>query len=190
MALRLFWNTPSQILATVLLGWGLTVSVFGQGTVTFANPVPIYDVDGKTPLGPGFLAELYAAAPGTSLEPFSASIIQFLPGPNAGYFFNAMDVAIPGVPDGWTAVVQVVAWRASDGATFAAANHPGGHVGASSIFTVAGLTGGPGDTLPSPPLTGLQSFSLYVVVPEPSALLLGLLGGAALMRWRRFRGLG
>ena len=189
-------HIPSPVLCRALLA-SLTMAlspmpVLGQGWVEFENfgavDAPIYDVDSRTLLaGPDFLAQLYAAAPGQSLQPVGVPA-PFLSGEYAGYF-QGNDYAIPGVPPFATAVVQVVAWRASDGATFKEANHLGGHVGESPHLTLV-----LGDVqLPSQlpaPLTGLQSFSLHVVVPEPSAFALGLLGGAVLAlgrRWRRCR---
>ncbi|MBU6399000.1 MAG: hypothetical protein KGS61_01655 [Verrucomicrobia bacterium] len=142
----------------------------------------VYDVDGKTPLaGSGFLAELYAAAPGNSLEPMLSSITPFstaIP----GYFFGGI-VSVPGTAPAGIAVVQVVAWRASDGATFAEANHSGAHVGASSVFQVGPLAGDHLGSAP-PALYDLESFSLYVV-PEPAVLTLDLLAafGIAFNCW-------
>lgn len=165
----------------------LNLTGLSQGILEFNNDnepfvdAPIFDVDGKTPLtGRGFLAELYAAAPGQPLQPVSDSITPFLTGNSAGYF-AALTVAVPGVSAGSTATVQVVAWRASDGATFAAANHFGAHIGESSVFNVGPLwsPSWPPSTFPTP-ITGLQSFSLQVVVPEPSVFAFGLLGGALL----------
>ncbi len=172
--------------------WSSCSICFSQGLVDFHNydprgvDSPIYDVDGTTPLaGPAFLAGLYAATPGNSLQPVGVPVGFFVGDP--GYFGGAY-FAVPGVEWGDMAVVQVVAWRASDGPTFAAANHPGGHVGQSSIFIIGplGNPGPPGNPLPAA-LIGLQSFALYVVVPEPSALALGLLGGSALFLYRRAR---
>ena len=160
-----------------------STSVPGQGSVTLANAIddidaPIYDVDGITPLaGTAFLAQLYAAAPGSSLAPIG-SPTTFLTGANAGYV-QAIDEQVPGVPAFSIALIQVVAWRASDGATFAAANHLGGQVGESAILNIRlGCSGTPA-CLPAD-LVGLQSFSLHVVVPEPSPAALAVLGLALL----------
>lgn len=171
-----------------LLGLAILVfsstSVPGQGWVTLANGLgdvdaPIYDVDGITPLaGTAFLAQLYAAAPGNSLAPIGPAT-PFLTGSNAGYVVGVGGVQVPGVPAFSIALIQVVAWRASDGATFAAANHLGGHVGESAILNVRlGCIWTPA-CLPAD-LVGLQSFSLHVVVPEPSPAALAVLGLALL----------
>jgi hypothetical protein len=178
----LCWNLRVVFIVTMVAAGGAMPRVLGQGVVTMGNLVPVFDVDGKTPLaGPAFLAELYAAAPGKSLEPISASITPFLPAPDAGFFFNPVDVVIPGVPQGGTAVGQVVAWRASEGPTFDAANHPGAHVGASPTFNL--YERGPGAT----GVALMPGFSLHVVVPEPSVLRYGLVCLAALAWWRRTR---
>ena len=181
-------------LALVLMAVvGAPFVALSQGLLWFGNyntgpgavDAPIYDVDSMTPLiGPGFVAQLYAAAPGETLQPVGISR-PFGIGSGAGYFVG-IDEPIPGVPAGGTATVQVVAWRLSDGPTFAVANHPGAHVGESLIFTVGPLS----DQRPPPApyiigLAGLQSFSLHVVVPEPAVFALGLLGGAVLALGRR-----
>ena len=186
-------------LALVLIAVvGAASAVLSQGLLWFGNyntgpgavDAPIYDVDGVSLLsGPVFVAQLYAAAQGESLQPVGISR-PFGVGSGAGYFVG-IDEPIPGVPAGGTATVQVVAWRLSDGPTFATANHPGAHVGESLVFTVGPLS----DEGPPPApyiigLAGLQGFSLHVVVPEPSVFALGLLGGALLAlgrRWRRCR---
>jgi hypothetical protein len=153
-------------------------AALSQGVLNFANlggqvDAPIYDIDGTTRLaGPGFLAGLYAAPVGQSLAPVGAPVAFLTAFP--GYFLGGA-TQVPGVPAGGSAVVQVVAWRASDGPTYALANHPGGHVGGSGLLdvTLAGGTQSPSF------LIGLQSFSLHEVVPEPSVLALGLLAGCA-----------
>ena len=184
------WRGIGTAATQLALGFVLTSSVSGQGTLRFASfgdgwTAPIYDVDGKTPLtGSGFLAQLLAATPGSSLRPIG------LPVPfsdtNPGYF-GPVGVIVPVVPAYGTATVQVVVWRASDGPTFAAANRPGAPVGESSVFNVGPLSwlGPPPPTFPAPNLIGLQSFSLHVIVPEPSVFALGLLGGAGLVLDRR-----
>jgi hypothetical protein len=147
-----------------------------QGELNFANlgghvDAPIYDIDGTAPLaGPGFLAGLYAAPVGQSLAPVGNPVAFLTAFP--GYFLGGA-TQVPGVPAGGTAAVQVVAWRASDGPTYALANHPGGHVGGSGLLdvTLASPTANPSF------LIGLQSFSLHEVVPEPSVFALGLLVG-------------
>ena len=165
----------------------------GQGSITTSNPpgpfgVSIYDIDGTTPLaGPAFLAQFYAAAVGESLQPIGS------PMPFSTEFpgrFKGGAATVPGTTPGGSAMVQLVAWRASDGATFALADHVGAHVGRSDIFEAFFL--GHIDFPYGPPagLFGLRSFSLAVVVPEPSVLELALAAATvlALARGRRWFG--
>ncbi len=176
--------TAGAAIVLTMSGWeyqGMT-----QGLVAFNNAYPIYDVDDKTPLqGPAFLAQLYAAPVGvTPLQPVGAPVSFLTTDP--GYFAdpNESILAVPGVPPRNTASIQVVVWRASDGATFEAANHPGGHVGESAVINL--LLGN--DRMPGEfpaDLSGVPSFSLQVVVPEPSVFALGLLGGSLLALGRR-----
>ena len=158
-----------------------------QGLIGIQNPpaAPIFDVDGNTLLsGPGFLAQVYAGAFADSLEPIGSPVPFSTVRP--GYFFDPTGAkAMPGTSPGGNAMVQVVAWRTSDGATFGAADHPGAHLGQSTVFEVRGRgdPNPPGEP-PAPILYGLQSFSLHVVVPEPSVLELVLVGAALLMLGR------
>ncbi len=179
--------------AATLLSLAGSESCAGQGTLALfdapASGAAIYDIDGATPLaGPAFLAQVYAAPVGDSLQPLGSPIPFATIRP--GYFVGPT-VPVPGTTPGGSAMVQVVAWRASDGATFALADHVGGHVGSSEVFEVFGLGN------PNPPgnpvaavMFGLHSFSLAVVVPEPSVLELTLAAATvlALGRGRRWFG--
>jgi PEP-CTERM motif len=157
----------------------------GQGLISFSNipaKAAVYDVDGMTPLGFGFLAQLYATPAGkTSLTPVG-SPVEFV---GLGYFYDNTPAEVPGAFPGQQALVQVRVWRASDGASFEAADHPGAHVGVSEPLAVT-LGSALGDPPPAP-LFGLKGFSLYAVVPEPSAFALALLGAGALAAFGRRR---
>jgi hypothetical protein len=185
-------NARMKLPVIKALRWALWMNLcfaFGgicpaQGLVNFANlnaafgvNAPIYDVDGKTPLGPGFFAQLYAGPVGSTSLQAVGSPVQFV----KGYFFGG-SVAVPGVAGGEIAVVQVRAWRALDGSTFETANHFGGHVGTSAVLTLSAL-GSSNVGVPAG-LIGLESFSLYVV-PEPPVWLLGVLGGVVFSVCRR-----
>jgi len=172
------------LLATCL--WATAVVSYAQGTVNFSNAggtfaSPVYQADGTTKLsGSTYMAELLAGPDASSLAVVGAAA-PFLTGGGAG-FFNGGVITIATVVPGATGTFQVRAWSTAAGATFAAAQASGQGYGLSNVFT--GPTGGVGSPPSSPTsLTGLQSFNL--VVPEPSTIALGVLGGLALLLRRR-----
>jgi len=169
-----------------------TVAAYSQGLVNFANAgaglnAPDFHSDGTTKLsGAGFQAELLGGASSTSLSPVSGAITPYLTGSGAGYF-NGGSQGIPGVTPGGTAWILVRAWNTLNGGTFALAQSSGaidayGTSNGGVPFSV--VTGGAG-TPAGPPATlvGLTSFSLNV--PEPTTFVLGGLGVASLLLFRR-----
>ncbi|MCC6235320.1 MAG: immunoglobulin domain-containing protein, partial [Verrucomicrobiales bacterium] len=135
------------------------------GTVYFANrslaiglDAPVFDVDGKTRLaGAAYLAQLFAGPSDDTLAPVGDPVA-FRDGEGAGYFYSEMR-AIPTVPPGQTARVQVRAWQASAGQTYDAAVRSKGHTGRSVILSLVTGNAGSPPTLPTF-LGGLTSFSL------------------------------
>jgi hypothetical protein len=145
----------------------VTQSPQGGGTVFFANldaaanlNAPVHDLDGVTKLNGVCEAQLYAG-PSLPLLRAVGSPVTFGTGFSAGYFSNAV-VALPNVPPGSNAVVQVRAWDPIAGGTYEIARALGGRFGKSGIFNI---TAGGGSSAPAP-LTGLQSFSLTAGLPE------------------------
>jgi hypothetical protein len=178
-----------MILSSMLVA----VGAFAQGTVNFAAkvtgnydaPVFLDTVGGPNKAGAGYMAQLYAGPSASALAAIG-SPVAFLTGANAGYWRSAA-LAIPSVAPGATASVQIRAWATSAGATYEQALASGSGFGTSTpILSV--VTGGAGSP-PSLPaeLTGLTSFAISggVVIPEPSVLALGALGGLALLIRRR-----
>jgi len=176
----------------------VAIGAYAQGSVNFNNRVtgavppidaPIYigAVGGAKADGAAYMAQLYAGASDATLAAIGTAV-PMRTGAAAGYVTSAV-LAIPTVAPGADARVQIKAWAVASGATYEAAAAANGQVGASSIITVK--TGGAG----SPPglpadLVGLQSFAISgggggPVVPEPSILALGALGGLALLLRRR-----
>jgi hypothetical protein len=159
----------------------LAVSTFAQGTFNFGNNVPtatppinapVFAEDGTTRLaGSGFMAQLYARPVGGTFEAAGAAAA-FLTAAGAGYWLPGSRTAA-NVPAGAQAEVQVRAWRVSDGATWEAAQAAGRGFGQSAILTITSGGGGTPPALPAN-LVGLTSFSL---VPEPSTIALGIIGG-------------
>jgi len=180
-----------MILSSMLVA----VGAFAQGTVNFAARVTgVYDapvfldtVGGPNKAsGAAYMAQLYAGPSASALAAIG-SPVPFLTGTGAGYWRSAA-LAIPSVAPGATASVQIRAWAASAGATYEAALAANGGTGQSTVLNGI-VTGGAGSP-PSLPtdLAGLTSFAIAggtPVVPEPSVLALGALGGLALLIRRR-----
>jgi len=179
-----------MILSSMLVA----VGAFAQGTVNFAAKVTgVYDapvfidtVGGPNKAsGSAYMSQLYAGPSASALAAIG-SPVPFLTGTGAGYWRSA-SLAIPSVAPGATASVQIRAWAASAGATYEAALAANGGTGQSALLSV--VTGGAGSP-PSLPadLAGLASFAIVggtPVIPEPSVLALGALGGLALLIRRR-----
>jgi len=172
----------------------VAVGAFAQGTVNFAAKVTgVYDapvfIDSVTTgarASTGYLAQLYAGPVGGTLAPIGTAPVPFLTGTGAGYWRSA-SLAIGTVAPGATASVQIRAWASAAGASYEAALAAKGATGQSAILSV--VTGGAGSP-PSLPadLAGLASFAITgggPIVPEPSVLALGALGGLALLIRRR-----
>jgi len=187
---------------TILMGVSLlaVVATMAQGTVSMATKkgteinAPCTDKStGALVTGPAFLATLYWGTTADSLQPAVAIVsgvdtalaVEFRTGAAAGYL-PATTVSIKGAAGGSAVYLQVRAWEAAKGATYDAASAAGGKVGMSNVIKVT-----LGDNAANPPTTpgslvGLTAFSVDVgVIPEPSIIALGLLGGAALLLRRR-----
>jgi len=156
----------------------VAVSTYAQGTINFANLVisgggrvvdaPIRAPGGALASGAAFQAQLYARAVGGGAFEAVGAAANFLTGTGAGYFLPGTRT-YAGVGAGASAEIVVRAWQVSSGATWDQATIRG----ASDPITVA--TGGAGSP-PAPPalLLNLQGFT---IVPEPSTIALGIIGG-------------
>jgi len=150
----------------------------------------VFDSDGTTKLtGPTFLAQIYVGANAGSLAAIG-SPVAFAPsgGGADGYVdsstFTVTDATLNA---GSSAVYALRAWNASAGSSYEAASSVlGAHVGSSAVnsITLGGTVPGTPPTLVVAAPNSFANFQLHVV-PEPSALALGLLGGAALFLRRR-----
>lgn len=183
------------VLAGVLAG----LTAMAQGTVNFANAAagvnaPIRCTDGTLLSGSAFKADLWygpaGIAAGDVFNPSLQSLglaVNFATGAVAGYFFGGTQT----LPISPTVVsLQVRVWRASDGATSAAAS-AGGLIGASQVIQVP-LGANPG---PVPNMVGLQPFGFGPLsnpegwcIPEPSTVGLLSFGATAFFFLRRRTG--
>lgn len=163
---------------------------------------PIFDSSGIPLSGTGYRVELYGGPAPSSLEPAfilppfggNRSIVSFMSGGNAGYFYPeepGRSVGIPGTLGGGFAYLQVRAWNAELGATYEEvfALGSGGYGGSNVFYAQGGDPAAGPPAVPPEPLIGLESFRLLPVIPEPNATWLLLVGISALFmaKWRRSR---
>ena len=181
---------------TVLLLFFFTVSAArhanAQSSFVFVNyangliDAPVFDAHGNRLLGSSYAAMLYGGPTIDSLQPAWDEVVfhnmapvpfTFTPNGLNGYFDDSGYVQIGNVAPGLLAWLQVRAWDTRLGATYeeVAALGIGGY-GASNSFQESG--GDPNAGVPTLPefLSGLQSFSLLPVIPEPSSASLMLVG--------------
>jgi hypothetical protein len=195
-------KTTTALATTLLACFGL----FAQGTYNLDNSplstqgtvdARIFDYNGTTPLaGTNFFAQLFIGTVSNAASLIPQGVIaRFYPfGNGAGGYLNPSGTTIraTNIAPGALGFVQLRAWTGA--ATYLeAVNTPGARIGMSSILNlVAGGFGAP-PSLPAN-LVGLQSFSLvgplyqppdqFGNTPEPSTLVLGILGGIVLLSKR------
>jgi hypothetical protein len=184
-----FNNRITGTLVTyVYLGSGPRV---GNGTAD--TPTGNIDWTGYNRIaGAGFLAQLLAAnggsQPENTLTP-QGGTTTFRTGTAAGNVAGTT-ATLQNIPkDSPLATLQLAAWDNSSGlySTWAQASVAWNAgliaAGRSNPFNLAAIGG---DSNPAPSLTGLQSFSIYLI-PEPSTFALAGLGAAAMLIFRRRR---
>ncbi len=180
-----------KTLTAVAVCLSFAAGVYAQGTVDFRNRVtaagldaPVSDLTGAKLGNATFVANIFYSATQTgSFTAIPDAAAPFRTGTGAGYWNFGADFtrAIPGIAAGSTAWIQVRVWDSTKGADYATAKAAGSPYGDSNTFQLT--LGGAGQP-PSVPavLAGLQPFAL---VPEPSTIVLGMLGAAALLLRRR-----
>jgi hypothetical protein len=170
------------------------LTVQRRGNTAVGLPVGSQTYHGALLSGTGYVAELWGAAGANAPEGTLAKLASstFRTGTGAGILFGNLSVAVPGATiDGSDkkGTFQLRAWNVGlSGAAATWADVMNSAVvphGSSDVFSPPGNLGGTG-TPPAvtPNLVGLTSFNL-IVVPEPSAIALGVLGLGTLMFLRR-----
>lgn len=169
----------------VTLGCVLAAAAtYAQGTVNFTTRVvpdlvvQVTDPAGNPLDGAAYSAQLYGGPQGTAEAELQAlgSPTTFRTGAGAGFVTPAGAVAVPGVPEGGTATLQLRAWDNANGTI--TSWETASIRGESNLFDAGPL----GGVLQTPPnLVGLQPFQ----IPEPSTIVLSVLGVAALAFARR-----
>jgi MYXO-CTERM domain-containing protein len=169
-------------------------AAYGQGQINFftfnaANPSlgKVSDENGALAVGPTYRAQLFG---GTVNDPATFAAIgtpvAFLTGAGAGVVRQAALVSVPGVNPGTPFFYIVRAWRTSDGNEYAEAHGKPIRVEGESVTPVRVVLGGTigTDVFLPPQANGFANFQM-VLVPEPSAIALGVLGLGALVLFRR-----
>lgn len=179
-----------------LAGLVIAASSFGQGTVVFNNT----PLNGVTDAATGMavppntaIAGLYystdlgaTANTGVANDGWLLAVtapVSTVPVPSLYGTFSANGgnpVPVPGTSGGQQILMQVRAWSVGF-ASYAEAFNAGAKVGHSAQFQTpaSGLGGGAN---PPPATSGLYTgFIVMTVVPEPSTIVLGLLGGLGAM---------
>ena len=180
MKQRSTFSLVTLLLGCVVASWAASSSAHAQGTLNFATRITgsvdarvLYD---GVPVTSQYLGQLYLQSEGGSLA-FLGSPVPFRDTPAAaqGYITSGGTREVPGVLAGGTAQVGLLAWDSRLGETYneAMAKGMGGYGQSDSIRVTLG-----GDTLPPGNLVGLQGFNLTMLIPEPGAPALLLLGVA------------
>lgn len=164
---------------------------FGQGQINFftynaanANLGTVFVDAAKTiKADNGYYGQLLGGTTAGSLSAIGSPAL-FGAGPAAG-IINSGSFGITGTNPGDTYYYALAAWSSSAGATYAAALAAGAVTDSRVVGTPVQVTlggTGPGGVFPVPTANGFNNFSL---VPEPSTIVLGLLGAGALLLRRR-----
>jgi MYXO-CTERM domain-containing protein len=165
-----------------------SLNLFAQGTVTFSNVggnlvLNADNADAPVAAADGVVAALYYAPIGGTTFNIVANSTTTVGVPLAGYIFSTAALSTGGdVVPGAQAQFYVRAWESSFGSYEAALGT--GLTGESAIWTQGTGGGGSPPGAPVSTVGFLPSFSVSVV-PEPSAIALGLLGAGALLLLRR-----
>jgi len=180
--------------ASVLL---MNLSALAQGTILLQNigpgvnaPVRTFFPGNLVPAGSSqYTIELLAGTTASSVAPF-ATPITTTTWVGGGYFgVGDPERVLPGFAPGSFPFLQLRAWNNTGGITsYAAALAAGQAYVPSALFQLipGGGLSGLGNPSASPPIPAPALFGMAgYVVPEPSTIMLGVLGAAALLLRRR-----
>lgn len=171
------------VLCGLLAAFGSTA--LGQG-VYFSNTRPfvtpadrrVYASDGLPLVGDNFVAQLYYGASAESLTPVTASPLPFrnvtVTDPLAGTWLGAQRL-LTGMTSDQVAILQVRAWDATGGLSLEDARLLGRQWGESATFTYQIPSMGPDSAW------NMEEFRSFSLVPEPSVIILALVGALAML---------
>lgn len=148
----------------------------------------ILAVDGMKATGPNHVARVYIGSTSDfgSMTAIGNGSAELLGGSGAGFIdanqANAGLLSTTGFNSGEQVFYSIAAWDTTTGATFDSALHRGNSDPVQ--ITIGGRLAN-GD--PGPPAPALNTFATFQleVVPEPSTVALGIIGGLALLLRRR-----
>ena len=177
------------LIAVALVTAGSALAQGGFGTVSLNNydsGKGIFSLNGNTPAPAGTMVQLLggpstssltvvSTATGTSSYTITAGDVN-ANGAGTGSFFDYGFGYVTGVPQTTTGFFQLQAWTGA--ATYQAAAIKG-----SLSWSQATGTNPPAPGLPAPAVLAMPS--TLIMVPEPSTIVLGVLGAAALLLRRR-----
>lgn len=174
-----------KLAAVALAVVGFAISGYSQGTVLFANNASslVTTAGVSSPIN-SVTVGLYAGPSESSMT--LVATVDIFPVPGR---FNGGTVVLDGIAGGETATLQLRAWSTASGfnnyeEAFASGN-PAWDAGVSSIWTQA--TGNPNSEPPGTPTAITPGFTGMDLqpIPEPSTVLLAVLGGLGLLLFRR-----
>ena len=159
--------------------------VKAQGTVNFSSTSAnhVIQITPGVAASPGsFTVGLYYGVVGSTFNQLQLIGPAIQNGVGGGISGGVRTTGID-VPGGQNAFFQVRAWAGSFASYEEAIANGVGAVGFSPIFTNS--TGNPTGTPPTPPANLTGWTSPIVIVPEPSTIVLGMVGAASLLFIRR-----
>jgi len=174
----------------------LAVGAFGQGEVIFENDLGTGYITQNSSAGAKVAPGTYQVAllwfNGTSFQSIAVyTVANGSAGSGPGYFHDSTTVAVPTYTS--TGTFEVQGWATTGNYSSYAAAAAG--AGTTFIGQTASFASPEGNTLPPPngvpaaPLSGSgggwSGNLILVPVPEPSTIVLGGLGAAALLLFRR-----
>lgn len=172
----------------ILAGLLVAGNLFAQGLVTFRNAPAGAVIDGATgaPAASGVLtAGLYfntdlGASPdlGVPNDGWQLAGTTAVVGSFGGGIYSGGNVGVPGVAGATEVLLQVRAWSSAY-ASFEAAHNAQAYAGGSNVMNVT--LARPGTTDPVPSLASIVQGFTVTPIPEPSTIVLGLLGGLGAM---------
>jgi hypothetical protein len=183
---------------TILIAFGIMQPCMAQEGFIFRNyspdalDAPVFDAFGNRLAGTNYVAVFFGGPTEDALSlatgfsgvtPMPPITFTFRPNGMDGYFSGGLVIITNACGPTW---LQVRAWDARVGSSYEQVVNLGlGGYGESSLFQLRGSDFCLPNPAPSPPLLGMQFFSLLPVIPEPSPLWLLLLGLPLLALRRR-----